>query len=68
MTLATIWQAIALLVKYLPTLVAAIQAGEDFITIQIDKKKLNNAEDKAEKTGDTSEIEAIFHPGSNPKP
>lgn len=66
-TLATIWQAITLLVKYLPVVIDAINRGEDFIELKIALKKLNDAENKAEASGDTSDIEAIFHPKSDSK-
>jgi hypothetical protein len=60
MTIATIWQAVTLLIKYLPTLIEAIQRGEEFIELKIFIKKVESAEDKAKNEDDTRDLNKLL--------
>lgn len=58
--LGTIWQAITLLVKYLPVLIQAIQRGEDFIELRIEIKKIDDAIKKAKDDDDTRPLNDLL--------
>jgi hypothetical protein len=66
MSVAAIWQAITLLIKYLPLLVEAIQKGEEFIELRIELKKVDDATVKAKQSKNTADLEALLNPPSNP--
>jgi hypothetical protein len=66
--MAVVWQAITLLVKYLPGLIEAIKAGVDSYTVTIDLRKYDKAATKAEVEKDQRDLENIFHPGRHDKP
>jgi hypothetical protein len=61
-TLAVFWQAFSLLVKYLPALIEAIQAGRDFFEVRIKLQDFDKAAEKAEKEKDQRALENLFNP------
>jgi len=60
MSIAIVWQAITLLVKYLPTLIEAIQRGEDFIELKIEIKKIDDAIKVAKDQDDTRPLNDLL--------
>lgn len=61
-----VWAFISFLVKYGPTIWAAIQEGKDEITLTIRLRRFKTAAEKAEETGDQRDLENQFNPGAHP--
>jgi hypothetical protein len=58
--LGTIWQAISLLIKYLPALIEAIQRGEDYIELRIEIRKIDEAIKTAKDKDDTRPLNDLL--------
>lgn len=65
---AGVWALLQFLMKYGPTIWAAIKEGKEEITLTFKLRDFDKSVEKAEETGDQRDLEDQFYPGRHKRP